>query len=102
MDFDTMNSLEVQTLLKISRSTLEAWLKSGKLKGYKVGRRWIFRRAEVEALISNHPQARAGDQFPVLEECRRLQKEILKSRKGRPLPSLTALIHETREERPGG
>lgn len=41
-----------------------------------------------------------ADQFTVLEECRRLHEEILKSRKGRPLPSLTALIHETREERP--
>ena len=102
MDFDTMNSLEVQALLKISRSTLEAWLKSGKLKGYKVGRRWLFKRAEVEALINDHPQKGARDQFTVFEECRRLQEEILKSRKGQPLPSLTALIHETREERPRG
>jgi len=102
MGFDTMNSLEVQALLKISRSTLEAWLKSGKLKGYKVGRRWLFRRAEVEALIGDHPHANAVDQLRVLEECRELQKEILKSRRGKPLPSLTTLIHETREERPGG
>lgn len=102
MGYDTMNSLEVQALLKISRSTLEAWLKLGKLKGYKVGRRWLFKRAEIEALINDHPQEDRGDQLTVLEECRQLQKEILKSRKGKPLPSLTALIHETREERPGG
>lgn len=102
MGLDTMNSQEVQDLLKISRSTLEAWLKSGKLKGYKVGRRWLFKRAEVEALINDHSQVDTGDQLKVLEECRQLQKEILKSRNGKPLPSLTALIHETREERPGG
>lgn len=102
MAFDTMNSLEVQALLKISRSTLEGWLKSGKLKGYKVGRRWLFKRSEVEALINDHPRVDTGDQMKVLEECRQLQKEILKSRKGNPLPSLTALIHETREERPSG
>lgn len=101
MRFDTMNSLEVQALLKISRSTLENWLKSGKLKGYKVGRRWLFKRSEVEALIDGDLLNR-GDQLRVLEECTQLQKEILKSRKGKPLPSLTALIHETREERPGG
>ena len=79
MGFDTMNSLEVQALLKISRSTLEAWLKAGKLKGYKVGRRWLFKRSEVEALINDHPRVDAGDQMKLLEECRQLQKEILKS-----------------------
>lgn len=49
--------------------------------------------------MNDHLRENGTDQLQVLEECRKLQEEILKAREGRPLPSVTALIHETREER---
>lgn len=57
-------------------------------------------RHRWEAMMQDRNQEGKADQFSVLEACRRLQEEILRSREGRPLPSSTELIHEIREEHP--
>lgn len=60
MAFETLTSGEVLDILKISRSTLHLWLKAGKLKGYKVGRRWLFKRSEIEAMIEASTKSQAS------------------------------------------
>lgn len=94
MAFETLTSREVLDILKISRSTLHLWLKAGKLKGYKVGRRWLFKRDEIEALVEasvRRPKASKGTVGDLLRyaglwgdmpetEAKALIKEIYSSR----------------------
>lgn len=42
---------EVTEYLKVSRMAVYSWMKTGKLKGYKVGRSVRFKRSDVEAFI---------------------------------------------------
>ncbi|MCX5888253.1 MAG: helix-turn-helix domain-containing protein [Deltaproteobacteria bacterium] len=42
---------ETAARLKISRLTLGDWLRSGKLKGVKVGRLWRVRESDLEAFL---------------------------------------------------
>jgi excisionase family DNA binding protein len=42
---------EVGELLKISRSTVYLWTKSGKLKTYSIERKMYYKRKEVEAAL---------------------------------------------------
>lgn len=43
--------LDVATMCHVERKTVYRWIKSGKLKGKKAGRKWLFTREEVEALL---------------------------------------------------
>jgi len=42
---------EAAARLKISRLTVGDWLRSGKLKGVKVGRLWRIRENDLEAFL---------------------------------------------------
>lgn len=42
---------QVAERLHISRLTIGNWLRSGKLKGVKVGRLWRIRESELEAFL---------------------------------------------------
>jgi excisionase family DNA binding protein len=42
---------EAAARLKISRLTLGDWLRSGKIKGVKVGRLWRVRESDLEAFL---------------------------------------------------
>jgi excisionase family DNA binding protein len=42
---------EAAARLKISRLTLGDWLRSGKIKGLKVGRLWRIRESELESFL---------------------------------------------------
>jgi excisionase family DNA binding protein len=44
---------ECAALLKVSTMTVHAWINKGILKHYKVGRRTLFKIAEIETLINN-------------------------------------------------
>lgn len=59
MSLKTLSSQEVRQILKISRRTQDLWLRSGKLRGYRVGRKWIFKEEDIEALLS-HSDAQAN------------------------------------------
>ena len=48
---DLLDAAEVQALLGISAPTFYRWLKSGKLRGSRVGRHWRFRRDDIDALL---------------------------------------------------
>ena len=44
---------ELCEMLKVSRVTVFAWIKSGKIKAYHVGSRLYFKKDEIEATITN-------------------------------------------------
>jgi excisionase family DNA binding protein len=54
MSINTLTSKDVMEILGISRQTLCQWIKKRKLKGYKVGRRWIFKEDEVLSLMEDN------------------------------------------------
>lgn len=42
---------EVSDYLKLSRTTVWRWCKTGKIPAFKVGRSWRVRKAEVEKFL---------------------------------------------------
>ncbi len=44
-----MTSAEVMEFLRISRTTLWKWMKSGKIKAHKIGRKYLFSKRELLA-----------------------------------------------------
>jgi excisionase family DNA binding protein len=46
-----LTPVEAAARLKISRLTVGDWLRSGKLKGVKVGRLWRVRESDLEAFL---------------------------------------------------
>lgn len=49
--YDLLEVNDVCDLYHIERRTVYRWIKSGKLKGKKAGRKWLFTREDVEALL---------------------------------------------------
>src|SRR5690349_1504045 len=49
---------EVAALLRLHRVTVQRWLKSGRLRGYQVGRSWPIPRAALEELQQSGPLTR--------------------------------------------
>ncbi len=50
---------EAAARLKISRLTIGDWLRSGKLKGVKVGRLWRVREIDLEAFLKGGTREQA-------------------------------------------
>lgn len=48
---DLLTPEEAAARLKISRVTVGDWLRSGKLKGVKVGRLWRIRESDLETFL---------------------------------------------------
>jgi excisionase family DNA binding protein len=46
---------EVAERLGMSRYTIGEWLRSGRLKGRRIGRFWRVRESDLEAFIANPP-----------------------------------------------
>jgi excisionase family DNA binding protein len=46
-----MKAGEVADLLRVTRASIDGWARTGRLRGRKVGRRWLFDRREVFALL---------------------------------------------------
>jgi excisionase family DNA binding protein len=62
MGINTLTSKKVIEILNISRPTFDKWIKERKLKGYKVGRKWLFKEDEIMAFIekgANIPDEKA-------------------------------------------
>ena len=45
---------EAAAKLKLARKTLRDWLRTGKLPGVKLGKRWLIRERDLEAAIEAH------------------------------------------------
>jgi excisionase family DNA binding protein len=53
---------EAAGILGVSRSTMHRWQRQGRIRGFKVGRQWRFRREELEKFSrATHPSAAAVD-----------------------------------------
>jgi len=53
---------EAAAALGVSRSTLYRWQNQGRLRGFKVGRQWRFRRSDLDKFSQmSHPSAAAVD-----------------------------------------
>jgi excisionase family DNA binding protein len=51
MQREFLNIKQVQEMLGISERTAFRYIKSGELKGFKVGREWKFEPADIDAFI---------------------------------------------------
>lgn len=58
--------------LKTTRPTFYRWLRSGKLKGMKVGRQWRFYRADLDRFLKGE-----GPQIELAADIRPLQRALL-------------------------
>ena len=47
--------------LQISRPTLYRWLKDGSIQGYRAGRQWRFRRADLDRFVRRETTALEQD-----------------------------------------
>ncbi|MBT3377951.1 MAG: type II/IV secretion system protein [Lentisphaerae bacterium] len=54
-DGDLLPLAEAGNVLDISRSTMYRLMETGKLRGFKVGRQWRFRRGDLEAYLHRRP-----------------------------------------------
>jgi excisionase family DNA binding protein len=45
---------EAASKLKLAPKTLRDWLRTGKLPGVKLGKRWLIREQDLEAAIQAH------------------------------------------------
>lgn len=71
MNRDLLSADEVKRRLAISSATYYRWLRDGRLRGVKVGRRWRFERQAVEALLRpEEPAPQSGDIDEALRICR--------------------------------
>jgi excisionase family DNA binding protein len=50
---DVMTAAEVAVLLRVPRSTVEDWARRGIVPSRKVGRRRLYIRSRIEALLLN-------------------------------------------------
>jgi putative molybdopterin biosynthesis protein len=60
MPDELLDVKQVQDKLKISESTVFRLIKSGDLKGFKVGRGWRFEPSDIEEYIKNQRKIAQG------------------------------------------
>ena len=68
-DDELLDMSQAIAILKTSRPTFYRWLRSGKVRGMKVGRQWRFRREDIERFLAGQ-QPRIdlpGDLTPLIE-----------------------------------
>lgn len=57
---DLLTTDEVAARLKVTKRTIYAWLKDGRLRGVKVGKFWRIWQADVDALLQRGEAADNG------------------------------------------
>jgi len=57
---NTMSAEEAATLLHLNVKRIQGLAREGKLPAARVGRKWLFRRSELEALLGAPASAPAG------------------------------------------
>ena len=48
-----MTAAEIAPVFRVHPSTVKAWARSGRIRGYKTGREWMFLLAEVMEDLRN-------------------------------------------------
>jgi excisionase family DNA binding protein len=59
-----LSAEEAAERLGMSRYTIGEWLRSGRLKGRRIGRFWRVRASDLEAFITNLPPLEPRTQTP--------------------------------------
>lgn len=59
MKDEMIDAFEVGRMFGITGDAVRVWRRKGKIKGYKMGGKWMFRRADAEKIHK--------DRFPPLE-----------------------------------
>ena len=57
---DLLSTEEASAYLRLNPKRIQALARSGKLPGRRVGRKWLFDRRELEALLGKGDRAEAG------------------------------------------
>src|SRR5260221_9988798 len=57
----TLNAEEAAQILHLNVKRVQSLARSGKLPAARIGRKWLFRRDELEALLGTHPPTPAGE-----------------------------------------
>ena len=56
---NTLNAVEAAKLLHLNVKRVQSLARGGKLPAARVGRKWLFRREDLEALLGRNPHAPA-------------------------------------------
>jgi len=75
---ELIDMAEAVSILKTTQPTFYRWLKTGKIKGVKIGRQWRFQRADIERFLTGEapPIVLAADITPLLEMLRARLREV--------------------------
>jgi len=76
---ETLTAEQAATLLHMQPKRVRALARAGKLPGSQVGRKWLFRRDELERLITGKAGAPGADQI-ALSARNRLRGRIVRLR----------------------
>ena len=78
IDGNLLNMEEAIKLLKTSKPTFYRWLRSGKIKGMKVGRQWRFQKEDIHRFLKGlGPEiALKANPQPLLEDLIKILKEL--------------------------
>lgn len=75
-NMDTLSVEEVAALLRLNKKRVQTLARAGKLPASRVGRKWLFSRARIEALLGS-PSERAPAAVQDLSARNRLRGRIL-------------------------
>jgi molybdopterin-binding protein len=75
---DTMSAEEAATLLHLNVKRVQGFARAGKLPAARVGRKWLFLRSELEALLGAPVSAVAGRPTMSISARNRLRGRIAK------------------------
>ena len=77
---DTLTASEAADLLRLDVRRVQVLARTGKLPGVRVGRKWLFHRAEIERLIGRPAPARHPAAGEMLSARNHLRGEIVSLR----------------------
>ena len=72
----TLNAEEAAALLRLNVKRVQSLAREGKLPAARVGRKWLFRRADLEALLAAPVSVAAGEAGMTLSARNRLRGTI--------------------------
>ncbi len=113
---DYVTVREAATILRVGQSTIRRWIREERVPAYRLGqRRVLLKRADLGRLLSpvqvgqetseerisvprlTHEERARG--LAAVAHLRRLHRELLEERDGRPFSDSLEILHEMRDQR---